>query len=85
MRKNISTRLNAVNWVGMLGVGCCVGEDEGNGRVSKELTRNEHVLVRGADELHGTLREESHVLVHRVAGDIFVGAVVERDKDVQQD
>lgn len=31
------------------------------------------------------LREEGHVLVDCVAGDVFVGAVVERDEDVEED
>ena len=47
------------------------------------LTCYENVLVRRAHELHRLLREERHILVDGVVGDVFVGAVVERDQDVQ--
>lgn len=49
------------------------------------LTRYEDVFVWGTDELHGSLREQSHVLVDRVVGDVLVGAVEQRDQDVEQD
>ena len=47
--------------------------------------RNEDVFVGRAHELHGFLREERHVFVDGVFGDVFVGRVVQRDQDVEQD
>lgn len=46
---------------------------------------DEDVFVRGADELHRLLREEGHVFVDGVVGDVGVGAVVEGDEDVEED
>ena len=49
------------------------------------LTSYEDVLVGGADELHGLLGEERHVFVDGVVGDVFIGAVIKGDEDVEED
>ena len=46
---------------------------------------DEDVFVGGADELERLLREEGHVFVDGVVGDVGVGGVVERDEDVEED
>lgn len=47
-------------------------------------TWDEYILVWGTDELHCLLREDGHVLVRGIAGDVLVGAVVERNEDVEE-
>ena len=47
------------------------------------LTCNENILIGCAHELHRFLREERHVLVDGVVGDVFVSAVVEGNEDVE--
>lgn len=49
------------------------------------LTCDKNIFIGGSNELHGFLAEECHVLVDGVVGDVFVGAVVEGDEDVQED
>ena len=49
------------------------------------LTSNKHILIGRAHELQCFLREQGHVFVDGVVGDVFVGAVVERDEDVEED
>lgn len=48
------------------------------------LTRNEHILIRSSNKLHGLLSKDSHVLIGGVARDVLIRTVVECNEDVQQ-
>lgn len=48
------------------------------------LTGDENILVRSTDELHGFLREESHVFVDCIVGDVGICGVEEGNEDVKE-
>lgn len=75
MRKNISIRLNAKGAeAGLVSVDKKkIFQAQGSGWL---LTGYEDVFIRGAHELHGFLREQGHVFVNGIIGNIFVCAVI---------
>lgn len=61
-----------------------VGQFQTESSLVEELTGYENILVGSTDKLHRLLSEDSHILVRRVARDVFVGAVVESNENVEK-
>jgi hypothetical protein len=52
--------------------------------IDRIRTWDEDILIRGANKLHGLLCKNCHVFVSCIARDIFICAVVQGDKNIQE-